>query len=107
MDVCLSDRPQFAMAPKRGEKLAVRPAWFTAEEDGPVSILAVWEAAYEEPLYLVTTRSNLEAALGLYRQRAHLETCFSDQQSRSLHLHKRHLCAPIRLTRLLIAAGVA
>ncbi len=38
-----------AMAPKRGEKLAVRPAWFTAEEDGPVSILAVGEAAYAEP----------------------------------------------------------
>ncbi len=42
--------------------------------------------------------SNLEAALGLYRQRAHIETFFSDQQSRSFHLHKSHLCDPIRLT---------
>ena len=96
-----------AMAPKRGEKLAVRPAWFTAEEYGPISILAVWEAAYEEPLYLVTNMSNLEAALALYRQRAHIETFFSDQKSRSFHLHKSHLCDPIRLTRLLIAACLA
>ncbi len=51
--------------------------------------------------------SNLEAALGLYRQRAHSETFFSDQQSRSFHVHKRHLCDPIRLTRLLIASCLA
>ncbi len=51
--------------------------------------------------------SNLEAALGLYRQRAHIETFFSDQQSRSFHLHKSPLCDPIRLTRLLIASCLA
>ncbi len=32
------------MAPERGELLAVRPAWLTAEQYGPVSILAIWEA---------------------------------------------------------------
>jgi hypothetical protein len=96
-----------AMAPERGEKLAVRPAWMTAEQYGPVSILALWEEAYEEPLYLVTNMVDLEAALALYRKRAHVETFFSDQKSRGFHLHKSHLSDPARLTRLLIAACLA
>jgi hypothetical protein len=96
-----------AMAPERGEKLAVRPAWMTAEQYGPVSILAVWEEAYEEPLFLVTTMLDLEAAVALYRKRAHVETFFSDQKSRGFHLHKSHLSDPARLTRLLIAACLA
>ncbi len=39
--------------------------------------------------------------------RAHIETFFSDQKSRGFHLHKSHLCAAIRLTRLLIASCLA
>jgi hypothetical protein len=58
------------LAPTRGELLAVRPAWMTAEEYGPVSILASWEAAYAEPLYLVTNMADLDAALAAYRKRA-------------------------------------
>ena len=96
-----------AMAPERGEKLAVRPAWMTAEQYGPVSILAIWEAAYEEPLFLVTNMLDLEAAVALYRKRAHVETFFSDQKSRGFHLHNSHLSDPARLTRLLIAACLA
>ncbi len=95
------------LAPTRGERLAVRPAWMTAEEYGPVSILAIWEAAYEEPLYLVTNMRDLDAALALYRKRAHIETFFSDQKSRGFQLHKSHLSDPKRLARLLIAACLA
>jgi hypothetical protein len=96
-----------AMAPARGERLAVRPAWMTAEEYGPVSILALWEEAYEEPLYLVTNMLDLEAAVAVYRKRAHVETFFSDQKSRGFHLHKSHLREPARLARLLIVACLA
>ncbi len=96
-----------ALAPKRGEALAVRPAWMTAAQYGPVSILALWEAAYEAPLYLVTNMLDLDAAVGLYRKRAHIETFFSDQKSRGFQLHKSHLSDPQRLTRLLIAACLA
>ncbi|MCA1599480.1 MAG: transposase [Chloroflexi bacterium] len=96
-----------AMAPRRGERLAVRPAYLTAEQYGPVSILAVWEDAYEEPLYLVTNMADLQAALALYRKRAHIETFFSDQKSRGFHLHKSHLSDPKRLMRMLIAACLA
>jgi hypothetical protein len=96
-----------AMAPNRGEKLGVRPVWVTAEQYGPVSVLALWETAYEEPIYLVTNMADLEAAIALYRKRAHVETFFSDQKSRGFHIHKSHLSDPARLSRLLIASCLA
>lgn len=95
------------LAPARGELLAVRPAWMTAEQYGPVSILAIWEAPYEAPLYLVTNMPDLNAALAAYRKRAHIETFFSDQKSRGFHIHRSHLCDPKRLARLLIASCLA
>ncbi len=107
MTVYGQDRHVGDLAPTRGELLAVRPAWMTAEQYGPVSILAIWEAAYEAPLYLVTNMLDLDAALALYRKRAHIETFFSDQKSRGFHLHRSHLSDPTRLTRLLIAACLA
>ena len=94
MTVYGTTRPIGTMAPTRGELLAVRPAWLTAEQYGPVSILAIWEASYDEPLYLVTNMRDLDAALTLYRQRAHIETFFADQKSRGFHIHKSHLRAP-------------
>ena len=73
MTVYGQDRHIGDLAPTRGELLAVRPAWITAAQYGPVSILAIWAAAYEEPLYLVTNMLDLDAALALYRKRAHIE----------------------------------
>ncbi len=95
------------LAPTRGELLAVRPAWMTAEAYGPVSILAIWEASYADPIYLVTNMANLNAALALYRKRAHIETFFSDQKSRGFQLHRSHLRDPHRVARLLIASCLA
>ncbi len=107
MTVSGKTRPIGNMAPERGELLAVRPAWITAEEYGPVSILAIWEATYDAPLYLVTNMADLAAALAAYRKRAQIETFFSDQKSRGFHIHKSHLSDPKRLARLLIAACLA
>src|SRR5919202_4492227 len=95
------------LAPTRGELLAVQPAWMTAAQYGPVSMLAIWEAAYAEPLYLVTNMLDLDAALALSRKRAHIETFFSDQKSRGFHLHKSHLSDPQRVARWLIASCLA
>ncbi len=95
------------MVPERGEKLGVRAAYLTAQQYGPVSVLALWEEAYDEPLYLVTNMADLEAAVAVYRKRAHVETFFSDQKSRGFHLHKSHLREPARLARLLIASCLA
>ena len=107
MTVYGRERPIGALAPVRGELLAVRPAWVTAEQYGPVSILAIWEAAYEAPIYLVTNMLDLDAALAAYRKRAHIETFFSDQKSRGFRLHTSHVRDPQRLLRLLIAACLA
>jgi hypothetical protein len=95
------------LAPTRGELLAVRPAWMTTEQYGPVSLLAIWDAAYTEPLYLVTNMLDLNAALAAYRKRAHIETFFADQKSRGFQLHRSHLSDPQRLARLLIASCLA
>lgn len=95
------------LAPKRGELLAVRPAWMTAEHYGPVSILAIWEAAYDTPIYLVTNMHDLDAALAAYRKRAHIETFFSDQKSRGFQIHRSHVSDPARLLRLLIVSCLA
>ncbi len=107
MTVYGSERPIGAMAPTQGELLAVRPAWMTAEQYGPVSILAIWEQAYDQPIYLVTNMLDLGAALAAYRKRAQIETFFSDQKSRGFQLHRSHLNDPARLTRLLIASCLA
>jgi len=49
MTVYGRERQIGAMAPVQGALLAVRPAWMTAAQYGPVSILAIWEAAYAAP----------------------------------------------------------
>lgn len=95
------------LEPLRGAALAVTPAWMTTEAYGPVSLLALWDEPYAAPIYLVTNLADLEQARQLYRQRAHIETFFSDQKSRGFQLHKSHLSDPARLSRLLIAACLA
>ncbi len=93
--------------PQPGEALAVTPAWMTAAQYGPISVLAVWEAPCPHPIYLVTNLRDLDAAVAHYRKRAHIETFFSDQKSRGFHLHKSHVSDPARVGRLLIAACLA
>jgi hypothetical protein len=95
------------LGPPRGELVAVTPAWMTVEQYGPVSILAIREAQYQEPIYLVTNMADLDLAVQLYKKRPHIETFFSDQKSRGFHIHKSHLSDPQRLSRLLIASCLA
>jgi len=95
------------LGPPRGELLAVTPAWMTAEHYGPISILALWEQQYQQPLYLITNMSDLPAAVEQYKKRPHIETFFSDQKSRGFQIHKSHLSEPARVARLLIASCLA
>lgn len=73
---------------------------------GPVHVIAVWEPAYDQPIVLVTTLADLDAAVAAYRKRAHSETLFSDQKSRGLHIHRSHRSDPTRLARFLIATAL-
>ena len=95
------------LAPERGDHRMVAPAWMTEERYGPITLLTVWDSAYEAPLYLVTNMDDAEAAMNLYRQRAHIETFFSDQKSRGFQIHRSHVGDPQRLSRLLIVACLA
>jgi hypothetical protein len=95
------------LEPARGQLLAVTPAWMTAKEYGPVSILAIWEMQYQHPIYLVSNISDLDQAVQMYKKRPHIETFFSDQKSRGLHIQKSHLSDPKRVCRLLIASCLA
>jgi hypothetical protein len=95
------------LGPPRGELLAVTPAWMTAQQYGPISILAIWEQAYQEPIYLVRNMADLDTAVQMYKKRGHIETFFSDQKSRGFHIDKSHLSDPTRLSRLLIASCLA
>lgn len=80
---------------------------FTREKYGPVHAIAWWEKGYKEPLYLVTNMELAQEACSWYKKRFRIETFFSDQKSRGFHLHKSHLSAPKRLSRLMIAACLA
>ena len=80
---------------------------FTKEGYGPVNIIAWWEKGHAKPLFLVTNAALCREACNWYRCRFRIETLFSDHKSRGFHLHKSHLCDPLRLVRLLIAAALA
>jgi hypothetical protein len=95
------------IAPTRGEALALSPAYITAKHFGPLSVLAIWEQAYQEPIYLVTNLLDLNAAVRLYKERVSIETFFSDLKSRGFHIQKSHMGKPERLCRLLIACCLA
>jgi hypothetical protein len=90
-----------------GGLVAVPGAKFTAQEYGPVLAVAVWDARYEQPLYLITNLSDADTAVEYYTLRFRIECFFSDTKTRGFRLDKSHLAEPERLSRLLIAAVLA
>jgi hypothetical protein len=96
-----------AMAVCRGRKKMWKQVLFTLSAYGPVQVVAWWDSACDEPLYLVTNLTDRDEACRWYQKRMHIETLFSDQKSRGFHLHLSHLSEPTRLSRLLLAACLA
>ena len=80
---------------------------FTGCGWGPVTGIGVWDHGYKEPIYLITSLSNAQAATDLYKRRFRIETFFSDQKSRGFRLEQSHLDNPERLNRLLIGCVYA
>lgn len=87
-----------------GDLVQIENLAFTQAQYAPVTVVAVWEGDYQEPLFLVTTLELGEEALFSYKQRYGIETFFSDQKSRGFHLADSHLSDPARLERLLMAS---
>jgi len=92
---------------KPGTLVELRDVRITEEAYGPLLLLCCWATGYKDPLYLITNMDSADEACRLYAKRFRIETFFSDQKSRGFHLHKSHLSDPTRLTRLLMAAGLA
>jgi hypothetical protein len=90
-----------------GDRIELENMNFTRQRFGPVLIVAVWEPAEKEPLYLVSNMDLLEEACFWYRRRFQIETLFSDHKSRGFHLGHSHLSDPMRLQRLLIGTCLA
>ena len=90
-----------------GDYVEIDRISFTQARYDGVTVVAVWERAYADPLYLVTNLELGEEALASYKQRYTIETFFSDQKSRGFHLGDSHLSDPERLSRLMIASCLA
>ena len=92
---------------KPGTLIELNEVRFTEDAYGPIMLVCCWAKGYHEPLYLVSNMTSADEACHLYSKRFRIETFFSDQKSRGFHLHKSHLSAPQRLSRLLMAACLA
>jgi hypothetical protein len=90
-----------------GDQIAIPDVQFTLERYGPVTVMAIWDKGYEEPIYLVTNFELPDEAWHWYKKRFQIETFFGDEKSRGFYLHKSHLASPNRLARLMIAACLA
>lgn len=91
----------------RGEAIALTEVRMTAARYGPISVIAVWDATYAEPLYLITSLADATVAIERYRLRFRIECMFANHKSRGFHIHKSHLADPARLGRLLIGTSLA
>jgi len=91
----------------RGSRVFRKGVLFTKDAYGPVMVIAWWGRDYAEPIYLVSNLSSVQAACDAYRQRAQIETFFSDQKSRGFQLDRSHLSDPTRVARLMLAACLA
>ena len=87
--------------------MALQEVYGTREAYGPVMVLCCWAKGYQEPLSLVSHLATAEEACRLYHKRFRIDTFFSDQTSRGLHLHTSHISDPQRLSRLCIATCLA
>src|SRR5215475_11656235 len=92
---------------KPGRLIELKEVHVTREAYGPILVLGCWAKGYQEPLYLVSNMATAEEACRLYEKRCRIETFFSDQKSRGVHIHMSHISDVQRLSRLLIAACLA
>ena len=89
---------------EKGSLFHLHQVGFTKTAEVVLNVIGWWASRYDEPIFLVTNLPNAYQACRYYRRRFRIETFFSDQKSRGVHIHKSHLSDPARLSRILIAA---
>ena len=90
-----------------GDLISLPNIWFSKEGFGPVTVIALWERGYCDPIFLVTNFELADEAMYWYKKRFQIETFFSDVKSRGFYLDKSHLSDRLRLSTLMIAACLA
>ena len=90
-----------------GTRITLPKTSITRDQYGPVTAIAWWDEAEDDPIYLISNLSILKDPCHWYSMRYTIETFFSDQKSRGFHLHKSHLSDPKRIAQLMIAACFA
>jgi len=108
--VLTDDGDEFAcqeLGLRPGHITSIPAVAFTAEQYGPVHVIAWWAKGYKKPIFLVTNMELAPEACFWYKKRFRIETFFSDQKSRGFQLHKSHLDQPARLATLMIATCLA
>ena len=93
---------------QQGQSRCWRPILWTDDHlFGPLMAIATWKRREKEPLYVITSTANPEAALLIYSWRFWIEPLFADFKGRGFHLAKTRITDPERLSRLLLAASIA
>jgi hypothetical protein len=91
----------------RGKSVAITDVEMTLARYGPLLVIGVWDDDQDAPIYLISSLTDPDLAVERYRLRFRIECLFANQKSRGFHIHKSHLSAPERLSRLLIATSLA
>lgn len=91
----------------KGSCITLNQVKFTAKIFGPITAVAWWDKAYDEPIYLMASLDDSREICRYYKKRFKIETLFSDQKSRGFQIHKSHIAKPERISRLLMAACLA
>lgn len=92
----------------QGQMQVWRPILWTDDHlFGPLMAIATWKRREKEPLYVITSTNNKEAALLIYSWRFWIEPFFADLKGRGFNLAKSRIRDPKRLSRLLLAACIA
>jgi hypothetical protein len=92
---------------KPGRLIELKAVHVTREAYGPVMVRSCWAKGYQEPLYLLRNMAHAEDACRWEEKRFRIDTFFSDQKSRGLHMHPSPMSDVQRLSRLFIAACLA
>ncbi len=90
-----------------GRLIALQEVAGTRAAYGPVMVLCCGAKGYKEPLSMGSKLATAAEACRLYQKRFRIETLFSDQTSRGVHLQQSHRADPQRLSRFFIAACFA
>lgn len=89
-----------------GGLVGIAQAHFTQARYGPVLAVAVWEARFDEPLYLVSNLACPYLARDYYARRGRIECCFSDRHAPRFPSGQKPFGRPGSAQSLNVSSGV-